>query len=126
MYDKMAFNWDKFYDVGLCMQRISQKEEYQRSATGRFYYAAFGLVKEYYEEKYKKQVPSLDAHSFLINELEKSYGDEKRLGENLRKMRKYRNFADYNKIFYLFNAKKSEKIYNNIVQLLENLNKKSR
>lgn len=51
---KMAFNWEKFSDVGLCLKKISQKEEYQRSATGRFYYAAFGLVKEYYEEKYKK------------------------------------------------------------------------
>ena len=56
---KMAFNWDKFSDVGLCLKKISQKEEYQRSATGRFYYAAFGLVKEYYEEKYKRPVPFL-------------------------------------------------------------------
>lgn len=123
---KMAFNWDKFSDVGLCLKKISQKEEYQRSATGRFYYAAFGLVKEYYEEKYERPIPFLNAHSFLINELEKSYGDEKRLGENLRKMRKYRNFADYNKIFYLFNADKCEKTYNEIVQLLNNLNKKSK
>ena len=34
------------------MKNISKKEEYQRSAVGRFYYAAFGLVKNYYEDKY--------------------------------------------------------------------------
>lgn len=122
----MAFNWAKFFDVGLCLKKISQKEEYQRSAVGRYYYAAFGLVREYYEEKYDKIVPSINSHSFLINELEKSYGDEKLLGENLRTMRTYRNFADYNKIFYLFNVGKSEKLYNDIVKLLENLNKKSK
>ena len=47
----MTFTWDKFYDVGNCMKNISKKEEYQRSAVGRFYYAAFGLVKNYYEER---------------------------------------------------------------------------
>ena len=99
----MSFNWDKFYDVGSCMKNISEKEEYQRSAVGRFYYAAFGLVKNYFEDKYHIMVPSNDSHSFLINELEKSYGDEKTLGENLRKIRRFRNFADYNNKFILNN-----------------------
>lgn len=103
----MAFNWAKFFDVGFCMKKISQKEEYQRSAVGRYYYAAFGLVKEYYERKYNRNVPFINAHSYLIEELENSSGDEKILGENLRRMRRYRNFADYNKIFYLFKDRKS-------------------
>ena len=94
----MTFTWDKFYDVGNCMKNISKKEEYQRSAVGRFYYAAFGLVKNYYEDKYQKTVPSNGSHSFLINELEKSYGDEKALGENLRKIRRFR----HNSIFKNF------------------------
>lgn len=117
----MSFRWDKFFEVGLVLRNISQKEEYQRSSVGRFYYAAFGLVKEYYEKKYNKTVPSQGGHSFLINELENSYGDEKLLGENLRILRNYRNFADYNKIFYLFNVDKSEKLYGDIVRLLDNL-----
>lgn len=124
MCNKMAFKWEKFFDVGLCMKKISKKEEYQRSAVGRYYYAAFGMVKEYYEKKYNKTVPSRDAHSFLINELENSCGDEKILGKKLRTMRKYRNFADYNNIFYFFNVDRTEKIYDEIVKLLENLNKK--
>ena len=116
----MTFTWDKFYDVGNCMKNISKKEEYQRSAVGRFYYAAFGLVKNYYEDK------SNDSHSFLINELEKSYGDEKALGENLRKIRRFRNYADYDSKFYMKNVGVSEEIYNEIIILLNNLNKKSK
>ncbi|MBQ2961608.1 HEPN domain-containing protein [Methanobrevibacter sp.] len=110
------------------MKNISEKEEYQRSAVGRFYYAAFGLVKNYYEENHHKTVPSNDGHSFLINELEKSYGSEKSLGENLRKMRKYRNFADYNNKFFLKNVEGTEEIFHEIVGLLKNLkmNKKSK
>lgn len=122
----MTFTWDKFYDVGRCMKNISKKEEYQRSAVGRFYYAAFGLVKNYYEDKYQKTVPSNCSHSFLINELEKSYGDEKALGENLRKIRRFRNYADYDSKFYMKNVGVSEEIYNGIIKLLNNLNKKSK
>lgn len=122
----MTFDWDKFYDVGNCMKNISEKEEYQRSAVGRFYYAAFGLIKSYFEDKYHIIVPSNDSHSFLINELEKSYGDEKVLGENLRKIRRFRNFADYDEKFYIKNVGLSEEIYYEIIGLLNNLNKKSK
>lgn len=122
----MTFDWYKFYDVGNCMKNISEKEEYQRSAVGRFYYAAFGLIKSYFEDKYHIIVPSNDSHSFLINELEKSYGDEKVLGENLRKIRKFRNFADYDEKFYIKNVGLSEEIYYEIIGLLNNLNKKSK
>ena len=45
----ISFDWEKFYDVGDCLRNISEREEYQRTAVGRYYYAAFGLVKNYYE-----------------------------------------------------------------------------
>ena len=80
MCDKMAFNWGKFYDVGICLRSISEEEEYQRSAVGRYYYAAFGLVKNYYEETHHQKVPSNEGHSFLINSLKNSnFKDRKRL-----------------------------------------------
>lgn len=118
----MNFDWSKFYDVGKCMKNISEREEYQRSAVGRYYYAAFGLVKNYYENKYNRIVPSNDSHSFLINELERSFGYERTIGKKLRKMRKFRNFADYNNKFILNNVDDSEEIYNEIIDLLKRLN----
>ena len=59
----MTFTWDRFYDVGKCMKNISKKEEYQRSAVGRFYYAAFGLVKEYYDEKHRDLQKTIHANA---------------------------------------------------------------
>ena len=50
----ISFDWRRFYDVGFCMKNISKKEEFQRSAVGRYYYAAFGTVKNYYEKNYEK------------------------------------------------------------------------
>ncbi len=122
----MTFNWANFYDVGNCMKDISKKEEYQRSAVGRYYYAAFGQVKKYFEEKHHISIPSNNSHSFLINELENSFGDEKTLGEYLRKIRRFRNYADYDNKFYVKNVGVSEEIYNEIIKLLDNLNKKSK
>ena len=85
------------------MKNISKKEEYQRSAVGRFYYAAFGLVKNYYEENHHQKVPSNGAHSFLIKNLKKSnFKEEVDLGTNLEKLREYRNHADYRNKFYFF------------------------
>lgn len=119
----MNFNWANFYDVGLCLKHISEREEYQRSAVGRFYYAAFGLVKNYYEETHHKTVPSNNGHSFLIENLKKSnFEMEVALGTNLEKLREYRNHADYRNKFYLFNVKRAEKKYESIVEILTDLN----
>ena len=118
----MTFTWDKFYDVGNCMKNISKKEEYQRSAVGRFYYAAFGLVKNYYEENHHQKVPSNGAHFYLIKNLKKSnFKEEVDLGVNLEKLREYRNHADYRNKFYLFNVKRAEKKYKTIVKILDDL-----
>ena len=117
------FKWEKLYDVGICLKNISEKEEYQRSAVGRYYYAAFGLVKIYYEETHHKTVPSNDGHSFLIENLKKSnFEKEVELGNNLEKLREYRNHADYRNRFYLFNVKRAEKKYETIVEILDDLN----
>ena len=70
MCDYMTlFNWGYFYDVGFCLKNISKREEYQRSAVGRYYYAAFGLVKDYFERTYHIRVPSNNGHSFLIKKI---------------------------------------------------------
>lgn len=121
----ISFDWEKFYDVGFCMKNISQKEEFQRSAVGRYYYAAFGKVKKYYENKYNITIPSKDSHRILINYLIRSQNKQERdIGRNLNKFRRIRNYADYDSIFYLSNVKKAEKFYKNIIELLNSLEEK--
>lgn len=121
----ILFDWKRFYDVGFCMKNISKREEFQRSAVGRYYYAAFGTVKNYYEEKYETTIPTRDTHQILINNLKKSkIKDEREIGKKLKKFRRIRNFADYNSIFYISNVKKAEELYNEIIQLLEILEEK--
>ena len=43
--------------------------------------------------------------------------------KKLKKFRRIRNFADYNPIFYISNVKKAEELYNEIIQLLDILEK---
>ena len=120
----ISFDWRMFYDVGFCMKNISNKEEFQRSAVGRYYYAAFGTVKDYYEEIHETNIPSKDSHQILINNLKKSKNkNEREIGKKLKKFRRIRNFADYNPIFYISNVKKAEELYNEIIQLLDILEK---
>ena len=120
----ILFDWRRFYDVGFCIKNISKKEEFQRSAVGRYYYAAFGTVKDYYEEKHETNIPSKDSHQILINNLKKSKNkNEREIGKKLKKFRRIRNFADYNPIFYISNVKKAEELYNEIIQLLDILEK---
>ena len=121
----ILFDWKRFYDVGFCLKNISGKEEFQRSAVGRYYYGAFGTVKNYYEEKHNIKIPSKDSHQILINNLKKSkIKNEREIGKKLKKFRRIRNFADYNPIFYISNVKKAEELYNEIIQLLDSLDKK--
>ena len=44
----------------------------------------------------------------------------------MRKIRRFRNYADYDNKFYVKNVRVSEEIYNEIIKLLDNLNKKSK
>lgn len=92
------FNFKKFYDVANHLKNYSKKEEYQRSSISRYYYSVFHPVKDYYEESFRRILPSENAHSKLIGELEKSpFEEEQELGIKLRKLRNFRNDADYNK-----------------------------
>ena len=66
-------------------------------------------------------------HRKVYNRLIESDDDtENSLGEKLDNLRKNRNFADYDNKFYIKNVGLSEEIYNEIIELLDNLNKKSK
>ena len=76
----MSFDWRLFSDVGHHLYEYSNEEKYLRSAVGRFYYAAFGLVKEYCKRTHHIIISSVDAHSTLINFLSNSvYSEENKL-----------------------------------------------
>lgn len=116
------FSWKKFFYVGKHLINHSDNEEYQRSAVGRFYYACFGLTKNYYENTHNKIIPRKDSHENLIKKLEDScYDEENELGELLKDLRRYRNQADYSDTFNLKNVRNSEKRSTALMDLIESL-----
>ena len=120
----MVFNWDLFSDVAFHLKDYSDKEEYLRSSVGRFYYASFGLVREYYEKTYHKVVPHIGAHSFLINSLLNSvYDEEVKLGKYLRKLKYYRVNSDYDNNFNKSFVNTAQDIYILLRNLINFLNK---
>jgi hypothetical protein len=91
------FEWKKFYDVGNHLNNHSKEESYQRSAIGRYYYACYGPVKNYYEESFRKNLSTKDEpHRTLIDILKNSpFVEEQELGGKLEELRGNRNYADY-------------------------------
>lgn len=119
----MAFDWSKYYDVGEHLLTLSG-EEYLRSAISRFYYACFGLSKKYFEDNYSFLEPE-DVHADLIKKLEGSpYDEEQDLGHHLRKLRRYRNNADYDSKLHRDTIRNFKKEYQSIKKLILELNKK--
>ena len=91
------FEWQEFYDVGNHLKNYSKEESYQRSAIGRYYYACYQPVKDYYQKSFRTTIPSTkDSHRTLINLLKNSpFIEEQRLGKTLENLRNNRNYADY-------------------------------
>lgn len=92
----MAFDFNKFYEVGTHLKNHSTDEAYQRSSISRYYYSIFHSVKDYYEKSFRKTLSSQDSHSELIDALEHSpFKEENILGGKLRILRNNRNHSDY-------------------------------
>lgn len=118
----MSFDFKKYYDVGNHLKNFSTKEEYQRSSISRFYYSVFHPVKDYYEESFRKVLPSDNSHSTLIDALENSpFEEENELGEKMRVLRNNRNEADYDRKKLEGNTLKKTKDYTDkvLIQLDE-------
>lgn len=116
------FDWKKFCNVGSHLADFSDDEEYQRSAVGRFYYACFGLTKDYYENAHHITISSKESHRILIKNLEDScYEEENELGSLLKDLRRYRNSADYYNTFDMRNVRNSKKQSNDLIVLIESL-----
>ena len=90
------FNFEKLYDVGNHLKDFSKDEEYQRSSISRYYYSVFHPVRDYYEKSFRRILSQDNIHSSLINGLENSpFKEEQKLGNDIRKLRNNRNYADY-------------------------------
>ena len=117
-----TFDWNKNSNVGIHLMNYSSKEEYQRSSISRFYYSCFGPSKEYYEKAFRKILSTKDAHKTLIDELKNSpFFEEQQLGKKLKKLRKQRNRADYNKKSRNFSVEKSKRTVEDIFDILNDL-----
>lgn len=120
------FNWKKFYNVGNHLNDHSNEEEYQRFAIGRYYYSCYEPVKNYYENSFRKTLPSNDSHATLINILKSSpFIEEQKLGIKLDNLRKNRNFADYmdkklNKNMVFDSKIHAEEIFSMLEELYKN------
>lgn len=102
---------------------FSNEEAYQRSAVGRFYYACFGVAKDYYETTHHKIVPTKDSHKFLINYFDNSqFDEEQKIGKKLREIRRCRNNSDYETKFHKTNLMKSKSISQELLSMFVNLN----
>ena len=125
MKNILDFNWKTLCEVGILLSNYSNKEQYERSAISRFYYACYNLSKDYYENTHHTLLSSfglLSTHQILINKLEDSaYDEERELGGYLRILRDYRNNADYDKKFHNKNLHTSKKVSKEIIQLLDKL-----
>lgn len=118
-----SFDWKEFYGVGEHLMEFSNKEAYQRSAVGRYYYACFGVARNYYKTTQHKEVPSHNSHNFLINYFNNSpFNEEQEIGKKLQKIRKYRNKSDYGDKFDQMNLNKSKNISHDLLSMLNNLN----
>lgn len=118
-----CFDWKEFSTVGMHLMEFSDEEAYQRSAVGRFYYACFGVAKNYYETTHHKNVPSRDSHKFLINHFNNSqFSEEKEIGKKLHALRRCRNNSDYETKFHKTNLNKSKHISHELLSIIDYLN----
>lgn len=97
----MSFSWKDYYILaGQLKQQAadsSQQEAYLRSAISRAYYASFCLARNYLRDSLgRKSTGTLDDHEFVKNQFRNLPGqDNQAIAENLRRLRAYRNQADY-------------------------------
>ncbi|MBR5504294.1 MAG: hypothetical protein IKV87_07630 [Methanobrevibacter sp.] len=115
----MGFNWERFIDVAEHLRKFSKREEYQRTAVGRYYYACFLEARDYYKLKTKKNLGRFSAHTRLFEYFQDSDNSiEKNIGEKLEELHNMRKNADYDAEFnkkHKLNSKKVAK------EILDNL-----
>jgi uncharacterized protein (UPF0332 family) len=97
----MIFSWKDYYTLAgqLKQQAVDspQQEAFLRSAISRAYYASFCLARNYLCDSLgRKSAGIQDDHEFVKSQFRSLPGlDYQTVAENLRRLRGYRNQADY-------------------------------
>jgi len=99
----MTFDWECYLSLSEAMMDKAEelkgdatqeclREAYLRSALSRFYYGVYGIA----ENILSRYIPKPHTHAFVFCEYESSpYKPVKKVGENLKRLWKYRKKADY-------------------------------
>ncbi len=101
----MTFSWRDYYTLaGQFKEQAAdspQQEALLRSAISRAYYASFCLARNYLRDSLgRKSTGTLDDHEFVKSQFRNLPGqDNQTIAENLRRLRGYRNQADYDDEF---------------------------
>jgi uncharacterized protein (UPF0332 family) len=105
----MSFDWSNYLDLARELQRQgaihSSKEAELRSSISRAYYSAFCKARNYLRDRRRltlSEGPEVHVHvqdAFLDSNDKRLKG----IGENLTRLRTYRNRADYQDTFFRIN-----------------------
>ncbi len=124
----MSFNWSEY--LGLAQQlagkaKISATQESRlRSAISRSYYAAFIQARNYLRDEEGIVIPNKNTHQYVINQFNNSSElNRKKIAQQLKRLRDYRNQADYDDTFQDLPVitKRSLKLAAQIIGKLANL-----
>jgi uncharacterized protein (UPF0332 family) len=92
----MSFNWSEYLHLADALSLQKETESCLRSAISRAYYAAFCEARNYARNEGLKLSESALDHDAVTNYYEASpVGFRKKIGADLRRLRVFRNRADY-------------------------------
>lgn len=130
----MPFSWKEYQSIALYLENMignndNQEQHYFsqeavfRTAISRLYYAIFNISLEFACNNYNYNPPKENKHNDLINFLSNNYSND--FSRQLKRIRKYRNECDYDKVIY-YNIKNEfclvKYMVNELIKEIENQN----
>lgn len=96
----MNFDWSDYLKLARELfrqaRRSSIREAKLRTAISRAYYHAFIKARNHLRDKDKRSIPRQDAHQYVIIQfLNRTDPISQSIGDDLARLRKLRNLADY-------------------------------
>ncbi|OCR02050.1 hypothetical protein BCD67_07700 [Oscillatoriales cyanobacterium USR001] len=97
----MTFDWSEYLNVAKELAGIAtttpEQEAKLRAAISRAYYAVFILARNHLRDREGHSIPTTgDAHQYVASQFKQSQDSNRRfVGDKLKRLRMYRNQADY-------------------------------